>query len=306
MKHLLLCLLFIACSREKPADIDDKRLPELAAKKAFYCEQGKIQYDLRKYMVGRCDGLLFTSLWSVSCGYGDVGDFQDPAKPGYWHRNPTRDCYVAGSPTPDNGAKSSISKDMLLGMMYYSWKLKKDDYIDSLIAYGEDNGWFMGDAIDAKTRISRTLLSPGLIDLVYDIQSRLGLQAAGGDSADAFFVNKDFQAHLDVIRILLEGSVKGSISAVQAEILAAQAERNHANALFVAAASRYGKASSTDAINYLLDSQHFPNDRLPSQAEHCEPYLFQRDDGKDWQPCGTATHDGTDFVVAASILDGSL
>ena len=306
MKHLLLCLLFIACSREKPADIDDKRLPELAAKKAFYCEQGKIQYDLRKYMVGRCDGLLFTSLWSISCGYGDVGDFQDPAKPGYWHRNPKRDCYVAGSPNPDNGAKSSISKDMILGLLYYIWKTKNDGYADGLIAYGEANSWLMGDAIDAKTRISRTLLSPGLIDLLYAIQNSLGLQSQGDTSGDAFFVNKDFQAHLDVIRILLEGSVKGSISAVQAAVLDAQADRNTDNALFVAAAARYGKATAKDAITFLLDSPHFPNERLPTAAEHCEPYLFQRDKGKDWQPCEGGTHDGTDFVVAASILDGSL
>jgi hypothetical protein len=309
LKLLLLCLLLIACSREKPADIEAPRLDELAAKKAFYCEQGKIQYDLKKYMVGRCDGLLFTSLWSVSCGYGDVADFQDPGKPGYWHRNPTRDCYVAGAPNPDNGAKSSISRDMLLGLFTYAWKLKSLPIIQGLISYGESHTWIMGDAIDAKTLISRTVLTPELINLLYDMESRLSLQAGEDNSDDAFYINKGFQAHLDVIKILLTGSVKGSVTSIQANILGAQANRQPLNPLYVAAAARYGKYDAKVAVDFLLDNPHFPNDRLPSKAEHCEPYLFQRDaDDGDWKPCGTDAelHDGTDFVVAASIIDGSL
>lgn len=305
MKPLILCLFFIACTHEKPEEPSAYRASELAAKKAFYCAEGQKIYDARKFMVARCDALLFTALWVVGCGHGDVDAFEDPTTPGYWHRNPARDCYVNGK---DNGAKSSISKDQLLGLMLYSWKLKRHDHIQGLIAYGEANGWFMGDAIDAKTRISRTLMTPALIDLLYLIQNRLALQEPEDGEADAFFINKGYQAHLDVIRILLEGSVKGTITATQGSILKAHADREPSNALFLAAAARYGKAGPEQAANILLDSSHFPNSRLPSKAEHCEPYLFQRDQGTDWEPCGAETelHDGVDLVVAAAILDGTL
>lgn len=305
MRNLLLLLLLAACTHEKPEPPSVYRAEELAAKKAFYCAEGAKKFDAQKFVGERCDALLFTSLWSVACGLGDVDPFQDPQKPGYWHRNPQRDCFLNGK---DNGSKSSISRDMLLGLMFYAWKAKRKDHVDGLVGYGEANGWFMGDAIDVKTRVSRTLMTPALIDLLYQIQNRLALQEPDPETADAFFINKGYQAHLDVIRILLDGSVKGTITATQGSILKAQADRDPQNALFLAAAARYGKSEPEHAANLLLDSSHFPNSRLPSKAEHCEPYLFQRDQGTDWEPCGTETelHDGVDLVVAAAVLDGTL
>lgn len=197
---------------------------------------------------------------------------------------------------------------MLLGLMFYAWKTKNKAHVDGLVAYGEAHSWFMGDAVDYKTQVSRTLMTPQLIDLLYMIQSRLALQEPDPETADAFYVSRGYQAHLDVIRILLEGSVKGTVSGTQAMILKAQADREPENALFMAAAARYGKTEPQYAANILLDSSHFPNSRLPSKAEHCEPYLFQRDKGADWEPCGAETelHDGVEFVVAAAVLDGTL
>lgn len=198
--------------------------------------------------------------------------------------------------------------DSLIAGLRSGWDDDEDMYQSSPRG-STAHTWIMGDAIDARTLISRVVMTPELVDLAYALKEKLSLVQQDPQSDDAFYINKGFQAHLDVIKIILTGCARGTVSAIQASILKAQANRQPSNALYVAAASRYGKANPEDAADFLLDSHHFPSSRLPSKAEHCEPYLFQRDaNSADWEPCGTAEelHDGTDFVVAASILDGSL
>ena len=279
----------------KPVEMNHSA--EVAAKKAFYCEQGKRIYAERGFFDDRCDSLLFTSLWSVACGPLDLSSYE--GEPGKWYRNPARDCFVDGQP---NGSASTISRDMFLGLFHHIWSTKDKANMSEIVAYGQNHNWIMGEAKDQETLLSRCLMTPQLISIAKDMSGALlGLTQSEQGSDDAVGVNTGFRAHLDVLRVLLSGRVRGAISDSELSTLKAQAERQPNNALYVAAYEKY--AGGTRAHDLLLDQKHFPGDRLPNTSDHCINYLHSRDESdSDWQPCAEAPlkeHDGTDFVFAA-------
>lgn len=285
----------------KPDESTTGRSDALISKKAFYCEQGKILLNERGFMDNECDSLLFTSLWSVACGPVSMQSWEDVNEPGKWHRNPNRDCYLPE--TGPNGSASSISRDMFLGLWHHLWSIGDKENIREIRQYGEAHNWIMGDAKDNETLLSRCLLTPQLISLLQDMDGSAKLV---DDSADALPLNTGYRAHLDVLRILLSGRVRGAISDSELATLKGQAERQPNNALFVAAYELY--VGGTRAVELLLDTKYFPSERLPKATDYCTTYLFSRDEGtSDWQPCGEAPvrqHDGTDFVFAAWVALG--
>ena len=296
---LISSISLVSCKRDN-RPVESTTSDELAAKKAFYCEQGKRVLSERGFMDDKCDSLLFTSLWAVACEPSfSVQEWEDPEFPGKWHRNPERDCYLNGAP---NGAASSISRDMMLGLWHLLWSKQDKDNIRDLIAYGEKNNWVMGEAKDLETLISRATLSPQLISLLYAMEGSAELTQ---QSDDAIGVNTGFRAHLDVLRILLNSRVRGAISDLELGTLKAQAERQPHNALFVGAYEKFKGGSK--AIDLLLSEKHFPKDKLPNNHDqHCINYLFSRDEeSEDWVPCKDEPfkeHDGTDFVFAAWVI----
>lgn len=309
---LALCftLLLTSCSyfQRDNKPVDSSTSEALAAKKAFYCEQGKRLYAERGFFDDRCDSLLFTSLWSVACGPLDLSSYE--GDPGKWYRNPERDCFINGAP---NGSASTISRDMFLGLFHHIWSTKDKANMSEIVAYGQEHNWIMGEAKDNETLLSRCLLTPQLITVLKEMDSKLGGQAGHpfrseneDNSDDALPVNTGFRAHLDVLRILLNGRVYGAITDAEKSLLKSQAERQPSNALYVAAYEKYN--GGTKAHGLLLDKAHFPGDRLPTNAEHCQNYLFSRDqESDDWKPCAEAReHDGTDFVFAAWVALGGL
>jgi len=278
----------------------------VAAKKAFYCEQGKRLYAERGFFDDRCDSLLFTSLWSVACGPLDLSSYE--GEPGKWYRNPERDCFINGAP---NGSASTISRDMFLGLWHHFVKAKDLSNTQELIAYGEKNAWVMGEAKDDETLVSRCLLTPQLISLLFDLESYLKGRRLTDEpgSADAGAINTGFRAHLDILRLHLSGLIRGGLTDSELSTVEAQASRQPRNALFVALAAKYGKRSAEEAYSILLDGSLYPATHLPTTGERCINYLNSRDqESSDWLPCpqeGLKEHDGTDFVFAASILDGT-
>jgi hypothetical protein len=309
VSHFLACVS--SCSyfqRDNKAE-DSAPNEALAAKKAFYCEQGKRVLAERGFMDDRCDSLLFTSLFATACGGVDLSAWEDPALPGKWHRNPERDCYLPE--TGPNGSASSISRDMFLGLFHQLWKTKDLANTSEIVKYGENNKWVMGEAKDDETLVSRCLFTPQLISLVYDLETAIKGRKLTNDpsSADAGPLNTGFRAHLDILRIHLSGLIRGGLTDSELATVEAQASRQPRNALFAALAAKYGKRSPEQAYAILLDESLYPASHLPTNGNRCINYLNSRDqDGADWLPCpeeGLKEHDGTDFVFAASILDGT-
>jgi len=212
----------------------------------------------------------------------------------------------------DNGANSTISKDMILGLMNNLWYTKNLAAVDRTIEYGKSHSWIMGEAKDEATVASKCALSPGLISNLYDMQSKLngsGLNITAPSSEDdAVGVNTGFRAHLDVLHVIFSGSLYGAINDIQISTLKNQAKRMPRNAMYQAAKSAYDGGDQSAAVSLLMDEKRFPADRLPTSAEFCSDYLWTDDDTpKDWEPCpdGKTIYEGLDFIIAASIADGS-
>ena len=109
------------------------------------------------------------------------------------------------------------------------------------------------------------------------------------------------------LSFLLRGLAEGGINDNQKAQLAYQIERVPQNGLFQASYGLFTNGDMTAAYNILLDKARFPADALPNTSHRCDPYLWERDPGADWQPCEPMeVHDGTDLALVSAILLGEL
>ena len=235
------------------------------------------------------DSLLFSGL--AGCGGITVHLTAARDEDGAWHRQPLA--------LPQEDAASSISRDQLLGVLWYVWRYRRLDIAQDLWDYGVKNHWVMGTG-DA----ARTMLEPGL-------QGTLALliEALGGHSYFATTMpqlwNKGcigYEAHLQVLHILLRGEIMGYIDSSQLSVLTAHNLRQRLNPLFDIACARYTDGNCQRTIRVLLDEHYWPANRLPAGSDRIEPWLVQRDHGPSWLPGEGGVWSGCDLLFVASLL----
>lgn len=304
MTRILVLTTFLAlsaCSRSEPST-PSVSLDALRAKAELYRTAQGDQYG---YVHDKCDSLLFTSLCKVAggCEKADIYASESKTEPGRWYRNPSMDCFDLGQ------SRSDFSRDMLLGLLAYLYASRDREAVTRLLTYGASTNYVMGRSDGPDTLAGRALWIQ-LAPLARQIESRLsGTSLTTDKSDDAFVINTGFRAHLDVLKIWLDGKVNGGITEIQRRTIAAQTNRQPRNAMFLAVRSLYdGNEFAERAVGILSDTTLFPADTFPTEATRCTEYLWQRDDGDDWQPCakGQAAHSGTDFLFALKILEGTL
>ena len=165
-------------------------------------------------------------------------------------------------------------------------------------------GCQIGQGKDAATEISKTIMPPMTIRYFEDLTK----DKADRKNSDTgkLPVNTGFQAHLQVIGQLAYGAAYGGISKNGVKLLKDQADRQPWNALYVGAKALYTDGNMADAAGILFSM--CPKDRLPTTADYCTDYLYQRDrDNKDWQACPPVkTHEGTDCAFAAAVILGEV
>lgn len=244
-----------------------------------------------------CDSLLFSGL--VGC-VPDVKVNIDAAfdsSTGMWHRRPcSRPCFPEHS-------KSTISRDMLLGLAWYAYYNKRLDITEQVISYALRHNLIMGKAVDLKSKMGRCLMTPGLLSTYAWISYRLGspsrfwlryMPQVESDKAT------DFQAHLSVLHIILRNKLMKKDK--YKDLLNHHFNRNPRNPLFCIAAERYD-----DAKKALEDESMWPKDRLPTSADRSAEWLIQRDLGKDWLPSDKGhIHSGGDFLFCYWLMTNSI
>lgn len=298
----------ISCAKENQAKKPDSELPrqELLERAALYCDLSKPQYD-DDMNIGTGDGALFTSLHGLMCDYVTITQFEDEKNPGKLCRDPA--CkYVP----PEH--KTGFSKDMAVGMQFnISVKGAEKAFLQRIVDYGVSKSWVVCDANNTVDLISRCVMSPKIIGRWFDLLSGndlTNLQSEESDDGDAWAVNTDFRAHLDIVTILTEWKMYNGISNGSLKTLKAQASRELENLLFQAAHRRFSGEPLGQVGKDLLAK--FPADRLPNNHDDwCEEYLYQRDTMKngarnpDWLPCPSEEFEewsGTDFLVVVWVL----
>lgn len=296
-------MLFIGCSaEEKEGHIEPSFNEALSAKSKIYCELSRKQYEEQKYVGDKCDALLFTALHGLVCDYVSLSQFESQVEPGQWYRSPDHNCFLSGD------SDSDISKDMILGAMLF-WEKRGDlDAVRRTIAYGQAHDWFMGEAKDEVTALSKTLLLPSGVQLLKDVETRLSSSNVLALSTDQIGVNTGFRAHLDAIGLLLRGKLSG-LHDYEVALLKAQARRSPRNALFRLAYAAYDDHDAMPSTLLLLNESIFPKDKLPNNRDnYCTSYLWQRDDDpSDWSACPSEPFkewSGTDFLIAAYVARG--
>ena len=338
--QILLCLLVIlagcACGRlKKDNEVHDAfaaKMDRLRIKRDLYLSLQNSLQDKYGSLPPVGDALLFNCL---NYAGGAVVDFQAFEKDhdGRWYRHPD------WQPGPPDKRWSSISRDMVVGVFHCIWASGKRDpelaksLITRFIKYGQDHrkdgvGWVLGEHGANERDEERVMLTPTGIATAYEISKAFG----GPDNPVARSVPqawdphaRGFPAHLEMQTQLLRGLIQGAVNDNELAFMRYQSDTNPKNALYSAIFHLYKDGDMNQAVDLLLDESMFPATSLPTSANFCSDYLFQRgqfnktnnpddklkEEGKDpeatnpdWLPCSgeNQTHVGIDFVFAAHII----
>lgn len=241
--------------------------------------------------VDDCDSLLFSGLLSIAMPVR----LWAANHLGNWFRRPTDydECYKCGD------SKSTISRDMLLGLMIGAWAADDHTVFWTIIRKAKSSYGFMGKGVPSRTFIG------SLIGTAVH-----GWRELSGNSKDfpllakvPFYPSKSvvgFEAHLAVLHVYLREQM-GLISENEAlRYYNFHAEREPLNPLFLALSGQYAAA---EAI--LMDVHLWPEDRLPRSSDRHSSWLMERDFGEDWMPTDgpDVEHNGADFIFCATLLE---
>lgn len=239
-----------------------------------------------------CDSLLFTGL------LGCVPEIEVYIKAafdndkGMWHRRPLdKPCFDCKN-NKDVGSKSTISRDMLIGLAWYCWFNKRGDIVSQVVDYAVKNFGFMGCGA-----IGAINIMPPLFATFCWMDHKLNgtnWWLTRKMPADLGNKTEGYESHLQVLHILLRSEIVGKLSKSEKKVIAYQAKRQPNNPLFV-----YANGDKEKALELLDNGKYWPKQRLPNTQDRKEGWLFQRDEGPDWQahPDGRKEeHHGGDYL----------
>lgn len=310
MKFLLSILLFLqACSvyAPQPVSIEGNSKEKVEQLYANYLQYSASKQDSDGFILTQeCDALLFSSLHAIASGREFNIRAARDANTGQWYRRPqasTGGTYDACYP---KSANSTISRDMLLGVILYGYYAKDLDLLINLYEYGNNNNWTMGQNDSGDFR---HIFSPSTIGLLAKSIRSLGGPDYGTAAFPQFYSTEPgYQSHLSLLSILLVGKTEGRVSDIEKNALASIVSKNPNNPLAHALYGRYVKTEHTSIAVDLLLSQ-YPNNRLPNGMDWCEEWRTQREEtSAGLQPCKADSphygieHTGGDALFVAAIL----
>ena len=235
-----------------------------------------------------CDSLLFTSLVGCVPGVAVYIDAAFDHSTEQWHRRCTeKPCYPYHS-------KSTISRDMFIGLAWYAYINGRLDISEQVIKYALTHFLVMGQGV-----LSRTIMTPNLLSTYAWISYRLGGPSRPWLRYLPQIESKkvtDYQAHLSILHILLRNKLTGKDN--HGDLLTFHADRSPENALFQFAAGRVDKA-----YTILNNKQYFPEDRLPNKSDRKANWLWERDYGDNYLPGESKKIlSGGDFLFVYALL----
>lgn len=277
-----------------------------------------------------CDSLLFSGLVGSCEGVNVNVDAAYDKKKNEWHRRPLKYgcCYDPDRPENKAGLLSrlfnilsfklsnpsmpmediikphwykgsTISRDMLVGLAYYAYYNNRLDISEGIIKKALSSFGVMGRGDPVRINIM-----PPLLSTFAWISYRLGgpsrpwlrMFSPGANKT------KGFEAHLQLLHILLRKELEKKPLKKYDKILKYHAVREKNNPLF-----RYAVGDHTGAARILKDWVLWPEGRLPTSLDRHEPWLLQRDYGSDWIRGNPGKiHSGGDYVFMYSLLNGKM
>ena len=305
---LLILLLLVSCGPLHRRREVSPPAPSLSERRELYLQLNAAHQDSNGFILVRhCDSLLFSSLNAVGRGEKiNILAARDEA--GQWFRRPLNlpECYANGK------SKSTISRDMLIGLLLYLQHFRESTLVADLWNYGSENNWIMGEG-DGVNQVA-TIMSPSLIKVL----AEMNYQMNNIDSVERalpdltiFTQAGGYANHLNLLYLHLYGQVYGGLSSLQySELIRYTNEIDSGNILGQILLSKY---THVNFNNNLLDI--YPATRLPTTADWCEDWYPQRDStDPNLRPCGTGIpgspdeiqHTGGDFLFLTKVLTESV
>lgn len=287
---LLSALMLIwSCSTGKTKKAGPSSVEQLRSKVANYEMWFSAKQDEFGFIeTSTCDSLIFTGLSNPRAKLTAA-----ELEPGRWLRRPTTypECWSSGK------SRSEISRDGLLGVIWWSLENKDLGTLMRLWAYGENHGWIM-----APGGWQHTIMSPAHISLlaqaIYHLSNGEHDYAARRFRYPYLAAGDGFEGHLQVIQLLIQRKVYGGMLETDKLIVKKLAENNPHNPLMA-----YMNGEHERAIGILLNT--FPNGRVPNTSDWCATwYNEQSTSGTGLTPCPEEAreHSGGDFLFVAKLI----
>jgi hypothetical protein len=265
-KYLLLLCAFISCAKKPdplPEPKDNARIAILRGKYEAKLNQAKEAFDKTTGWpeINDCDALLWAGLAraggleSVKLDYGEY----DSA--GELQRRPYEPCWKNGV---DQGAKSTVSRDMVIGYLWGRWVEKNTDAVQRFADRSASKNWVIGEPYPE--RIGEVLLTNNLIGLLGRMTCEMNkkcpewrkLGPVNSKSGD------DYVQHLTVLYVLLDAKVWNGLGVKRGlsdnlDILQWHAERKPKDALFQATYHAFKDGDFNSSLDLILsDAYEYP------------------------------------------------
>lgn len=190
-------------------------------------------------LTDHCDSTLFSGL--IGSTGVRVNITAAEKSPGEWLRRPTTypECWGCGK------SRSTISRDMLLGVYWYAWAAGDLPLLERMWRYGVTHFWRMGRGrwFGADTLMNTAMIST-LAQMIYQlggknhwIARRLPTWWSVTADPDKYYVNR-----LTALHLMLRKRVWGRLGAQANHVTQALYHKWPTNAMFCAAAGKYGLA----------------------------------------------------------------
>lgn len=255
-----------------------------------------------------CDSTLWSGL--VGCiQHVDVDLLAARDDEGAWHRRPIGlypECFPIGS-------SSTISRDMLLGVAWWSYFNDRPDVLEDVIKYALQHCFIMGKGKAIENIFGQAFFTPTMYALYARLVHAMGYKKhyiMKWVPVDVGGLRQGFQAHLQVLSIFLTFIAEKKISNKNKQVILAHAKRQPANALFLTMAYYLtGDVSYAERAKKILKQKIlFPENRLPTTHDRYASWLWQRDYSSDWKPDYEIyeEHHGGDFLFCYALLYGHM
>jgi hypothetical protein len=191
----------------------------------------------------------------------------------------------------------------MMGLIWWMYTTKNLTEAIALRNYAQEHYLKMGEGD------SRVLMSPALYSTLLMVIERLEGKLVTSNMLMVWDKTLGgYRSHLTILHILLRAELLGYVSPDELGVIITYADKQPNNALFQFAYAKYMNGDYSKTINLLLDLPQFPDDRLPTNMDKCEHWLWQRDysDTKDWVPCpdrNIEMNGGELLLVARWVLD---
>jgi hypothetical protein len=283
------------------AKIARERVVSMTDKFQTYLSLLPTQQDINGFIqTDTCDSLLFSCLVGCVPGvdFNPWPAFESASThslSGQWYRRPHyyAECLSCG------GSNSTLSRDMVLGLLWYAWVRRDLNLSESILRRALPRLGFVGKSDGSWAGHVASWLPPGLLATAAEVSARLGGPQRRWLRWIPQFESPNvtgYEAHLSVLHQLLRKRLTGE------PVKYHHAENQPQNPLFC-----YAAGYMATAQNFLDNENWWPADRLPTTADRADPWIIQRDVGPDWQPSAEQppqTHTGGDLLFVQALVDG--